>query len=91
MSLQQIGTLLPSLTNDELHTLNSQVCMLIKANSMRAASKFYPGDQVYFIHSRTGVRYDGIVTKVKTMNIQIRTISGSTWNVDGNLLKKKTP
>lgn len=79
------------LTMTELRNLNHQVVARIRELSRReqmaAALNFNVGDRVYFESKKWPLRHPGVVVKVNTKSVQIKTDVGQIWNVAPTLLK----
>ncbi len=73
-------------TNEQLDSLMQAVkyrrAQIAKVN----VRSFWNGDQVKFVHPKTGRTHFGVVAKVKIKNITVR--EGNTnWNVPANMLE----
>ena len=87
-TIQEInsGIMFGDFTNEQLDSIIQAVkhrrAQITKAN----VRSFWNGDQVKFVHPKTGRIHIGVVTKVKIKNITVR--EGVTnWNVPANMLE----
>lgn len=71
--------------SEDLMKLNRIICEEIKQrNRMKnaiAKANFVVGDSVYFIHSSTGQKIEGKISKIKQKNILINAAGLGNWNV----------
>jgi ribosomal protein L35AE/L33A len=72
---------------EELHVINRHIIRLLKSRAAQNTATFYPGEAVYWIHTKNGARYDGKVVKVMQKNVTVD-VNGMMWRVSGNILKK---
>lgn len=83
------------LTPTELRDLNHQVVARIRELSRReqmaATLNFSVGDRVYFEGKKWPLHHAGVVVKVNTKSIQVKTDAGQVWNVAPTLLKHEEP
>ena len=84
---QKLGTL----SLEELRALNHIIVTIvnqqIKIKAMQAACTFMVGDKVTWM-SKRGCPVDGVVTKVKSKNIDVDAGVNGRWVVTATMLKK---
>lgn len=86
----EVVHLLTKLSTDELRALNSiivdRVKLDFKMNAMRAATTFVVGDKVRWT-GKNGTK-EGVITKIKSKNIDIDAGIHGKWVVTATLLQK---
>jgi hypothetical protein len=73
-------------TNEQLNSIISAVKFRRAQVTKETKRSMMLGDQVKFVHPKTGRTHFGVVAKIKIKNISVR--EGNTnWNVPANMLE----
>jgi hypothetical protein len=90
-TVNAILQLLSQCTIQEQRDINNMLVDKIKHHfkmqAVMATGAFNVGDKVWWMH-KGGVRYEGVVTKIKTKNIAVDAGIHGRWIVTATLLKK---
>lgn len=73
-------------TNEELDTIIQAVKYRRAQIARSNIRSFWNGDNVKFVHPKTGRTHYGVVSKVNIKKIVVRE-GNSTWNVPANMLE----
>jgi hypothetical protein len=88
VTIQEInsGIMFGGLTNEQLDSVIMAVKYRRAQITKTNVRSFWNGDQVKFVHPKTGRTHIGVVAKVKIKNVTVR--EGNTnWNVPANMLE----
>ncbi len=73
-------------TNEQLNSIISAIKFRRAQVTKETKRSMMLGDQVKFVHPKTGRTHFGVVAKIKNKNISVR--EGNTnWNVPANMLE----
>ncbi len=73
-------------TNEQLNSIISAIKFRRAQVTKETKRSMMLGDQVKFVHPKTGRTHFGVVAKIKIKNISVR--EGNTnWNVPANMLE----
>jgi hypothetical protein len=87
MTLGQIYFSLQSLNVNELTLLNHAVVDEIKHKQKQLARAFSVNERVEFKHSKTGITYQGTITKIGRVCVYLTTDRGTRWKVNPSSLQ----
>lgn len=87
-SIQEINSaiMFGDLTNEQLNSIITAVKYRRAQITKAAVRSFWNGDNVKFVHPKTGRVHVGVVAKVKIKFVSVRE-GNTTWNVPANLLE----
>lgn len=84
-TISEVINAIGKIQSEDLLKLNRIICEEIKQrNRMKnaiAKANFVVGDSVHFIHSSTGQKIEGKISKIKQKNILINSAVHGNWNV----------
>lgn len=86
-TLQEINSAISfgNFTNEDLDTIIQAIKYRRSQMAKSNIRSFWQGDNVKFVHPKTGRTHYGVVTKVNIKKIVVRE-GNSNWNVPANLL-----
>ena len=73
-------------TNEQLNSIAQAIKYRRAQVTKEKVRSFWNGDNVKFVHPKTGRVHIGVVTKVKIKNVSVRE-NNTTWNVPANMLE----
>lgn len=87
-NIQQVNSsiMFGDFTNDQLNSIISAIKYRRSQITKAAVRSFWNGDNVKFVHPKTGRVHIGVVAKVKIKFITVRE-GNTSWNVPANLLE----
>ena len=88
MNIQEVNSaiMFGDFTNEQLNSIAQAIKYRRAQMTKEKVRSFWNGDQVKFVHPKTGRIHIGVVAKDKIKNITVR--EGNTnWNVPANMLE----
>ena len=73
-------------TNEQLNSIISAIKFRRAQVTKETKRSMMLGDQVKFVHPKTGRTHFGVVAKIKIKNISVRE-GNTSWNVPANMLE----
>jgi acyl-homoserine lactone acylase PvdQ len=88
LTIQQVNSaiMFGNFTNEQLNSIAQAIKYRRAQMTKEKVRSFWNGDNVKFVHPKTGRVHIGVVTKVKIKNVSVRE-NNTTWNVPANMLE----
>lgn len=89
MEVKEIAKLILTHTTtiDELNYLGRVLKHQHNNLQQYTAAEFSVGQKVYFDSKKYNMKVEGVITKINTKTISMKTINGGSWKVSPSLLK----